>query len=284
MRIFRAASLRAGAAVDTAGAVAMLCVLGAALMAAPHAAARGLPGPEAVAQSLGAPSQIKVFEPHLASADGQVEITYLGFPAVSVMDLVLGDGWRSAGEAVEFRALDGYVSRVMPGRFDQYSAWLVYARADGAPFTVDNPAQNETGVPLGPWYLAWDNIDDPDLIAEGARYWPYQVAEISTFEGYGDLLEPPGLDPRALKGGQLAREACIRCHRINGAGGDKFPVDLLDIVSAYDEQRWVRWLLEPSAVRPGTPMPPMMPRLEERERRQSASEIFTYLNAMRALR
>ena len=96
--------------------------------------------------------------------------------AVDVMARLFGADWSSQAETVEFRALDGYVSRIAVERFLTEGAYIVFMRGDGSPFTVDNLAQNQTGVPLGPYYLVWDNIGNPPFWrkarATGPIRWP----------------------------------------------------------------------------------------------------------------
>ena len=111
---------------------------------------------------------VTVYEPHLSVGNAHVAVDYVGYPAVDVMARLFGADWSSQAETVEFRALDGYVSRIAVERFLTEGAYIVFMRGDGSPFTVDNLAQNQTGVPLGPYYLVWDNIGDPALLAEGA--------------------------------------------------------------------------------------------------------------------
>ena len=89
-----------------------------------------------------------VHEPHLSIGDRRVAIEYAGYPAFDVMAHLFGKDWHEQARTVELRALDGYVSRIDAARFLNDTAFLAFARADGAPFTVDNLRQNQTDVPL----------------------------------------------------------------------------------------------------------------------------------------
>ena len=80
---------------------------------------------------------VAVHEPHLSAGDTRVAIEYVGYPAVDVMARIFGEDWPNQAETVELRALDGYVSRIDIGRFLTEAAYLVFARRDGAPFTID---------------------------------------------------------------------------------------------------------------------------------------------------
>lgn len=221
-----------------------------------------------------------VYEPHLSVGDRHVAIEYVGYPAGDVMARLFGEDWRDRAETVEFRALDGYLSRIDVGRFAEESAYLVFARQDGAPFTVDNVEQNETGVPLGPYYLVWDNISSPALLAEGARNWPYQVKEVRLVTRSAEALLPAGLDARFHEGAELANTHCLSCHQVNGVGGAKFAGNLADIVKDYAEADFMRLVLTPASERTGATMPALSDRLSEGERRRIADAVFDYLKVV----
>ena len=143
----------------------------------------------------------------------------VGYQANDVIARLFGEDWQGRGSTIEFRARDGYVSLIDVSHFSEESAYLVFAREDGAPFTVDNVDQNQMGVPLGPYYLVWDNISSPALVQEGPRYWPYQVREMRLVTVSDEALVPTGLDPRFHEGAELVRTHCLSCHAVNGFGG-----------------------------------------------------------------
>lgn len=255
------------------------------LACAGHAAgAAELPSPEGLQRQIQTPPRaIAVYEPHLSVGGRHVTIRYVGYPAVAVLKRLFGADWRRRGKTVEFRALDGYVSRIPVQRFSGEKAYIVFARQDGAPFTVDNLRQNETGIPLGPYYLVWDNVSNPALLAEGARNWPYQVNEIRLVTLSDRALLPKGLDPRFRSGVGLVKTHCLNCHTVNGYGGEKFEGNLAEIVKDYDRADFFRLLLVPAVERPGATMPSLPGRLPEAERRRIAGAIFDYLRAMPVL-
>ena len=206
---------------------------------------------------------VTVYEPHLSVGDAHTAVDYVGYPAVDVMARLFGADWSSEAETVEFRALDGYVSRLPVERFLTEGAFMVFARGDGAPFTVDNLAQNETDVPLGPYYLVWDNIGNPALLAEGARNWPYQVAEVNLVNLSDAALLPAGLDARFHEGAALAKTHCLSCHLVNGYGGEKYEGNLAEVTKDYEQAEFVSLILAPLSVLEETTMPPLSDRLPE---------------------
>ncbi len=121
---------------------------------------------------------MEVRNPHLALGVDAPVVAFRGFTAAPLLDALLGAEWREGG-AVEFHAADGYVSSIPVEQFERYPAWLVHRRADAGAFVTDNLFQGRREVPLGPWYLVWDNIGRPGLIPLGDHYWPYQVIEVT---------------------------------------------------------------------------------------------------------
>ena len=259
-------------------------VLGLALLALSPLYAAEMPPVDELQARMGAPAgTVTVYEPHLSVGDTHVAVDYVGYPAVDVMARLFGPDWQGEAETVEFRALDGYVSRIAVERFMTEGAFIVFARGDGSPFTVDNLAQNETGVPLGPYYLAWDNVGNPALLAEGARNWPYQVAEVYLVTLSDRALLPAGLDARFHEGAALAKIHCLNCHMVNGYGGEKFEGNLAEFAKVYDEAAFIRLVLAPLSVLEETTMPPLSPRLDEPERERIAQALFDYLKALPVL-
>jgi mono/diheme cytochrome c family protein len=249
------------------------------LAATPGLQAQALPSAALLQARLGAaPQPVTVIEPHLSVGGQQVRLSYLGYPAAQVLAAHLGRDWQTPGKEIEFRALDGYVSRIPVERFGQYRAYLVLARQDGSDFVVDNPGQNEKRVALGPYYLVWDNIAAPELLADGGSGWPYQVAQIALRNSSRTALLPAGLAPGFEAPAALAQKFCLSCHQVNGFGGDKMPLNLAVRAKQIDGPTWQRWLLNPSAVKPGTAMPPLPDTLPERE--AVARQLHDYLKAL----
>jgi mono/diheme cytochrome c family protein len=270
-------------------ALSMALRIGAAIATVTAAGAAGaveLPTPAAAREQLaqdGVPTEVvTVLEPHLTRKGRMPEVRYVGFPADAALAKLLGPDWNAAGRELEFRALDGFVSRIPVERFAQHRAWLVIAREDGRPFQVDNHLQGEQQVPLGPFYLVWDNRRSKALQAEGGALWPYQVGAVSSGPSSTRALLPGGLARRYGAAADLARTNCLSCHRIRGYGGDKMPLDLDVAVKGFDAAAWRRWLLTPSAVRPGTTMPPLAEGRSEADRAAMAQQLYDYLRALPA--
>lgn len=249
--------------------------------------AEPLPAPAALQSLLKSPPQaVAVIEPHLSvKNEPPVRRVYMGYPAAQVLAQLLGADWQKAQHDIEFRALDGFVARIPAERFAKYRAHLVFAQAEPqAPFTVDNKAQGEKDVPLGPYYLVWDNIAAPELQAEGGALWPYQVAQISFSQATPAALLPPGISAEQwAQHAALAQKFCLSCHQINGFGGDKMPLNLAVRAKLLDERTWRVWLLSPQAFKPGTSMPALPETMAHAEREAIATKLHAYLKALPVL-
>ena len=197
-----------------------------------------------------------------------------------MFDALLGPDWRRAGTEVVFEALDGYVSRIPAERFSRYQAYLVFERSGQPEFTVDNLAQNQKNVPLGPYYLVWDNVQAPELLHEGATFWPYQVNQISSQPSRLQALLPGNLASRYQQTAAEAQKLCLSCHQINGFGGHKSPANLVVQARTLGDEAFLKWVLAPSSVKPGTTMPPIADQRPQAEREALARQILDYLKAL----
>ena len=255
--------------------------------AASGAAAAPLRLPDPAAATKAGPRQglVRVVEPHL-SRPGQpaVQVRYRGWPARVFLDRWLGKGWDQGWETgdseLEFRAQDGFVSRIPVARFHRHQAWIVTARADGRPFQVDNHAQGEKQVPLGPYYLIWDNLAEPALQAEGGAVWPYQVISVRRTPSSRAALLPGAMGQHYAAQAQALQTHCLSCHQVNGYGGDKMPLNLALRAREIDAERWRQWLLQPAQLKPGTTMPPLSEGLPQAEREALALQLHDYLKAL----
>ena len=220
------------------------------------------------------PVEIEVIEPLLIEGTRQPHVVYLGYPVEKVLRAILGDQWKTAAAEIEFRALDGYVSHIPTERFDQYHGYLVFAKKHSREFSVKSRAPDAKSISLGPYYLVWDNIHRPDLIQEGATYWPYQVNEIV-------VSKAPEKNPVSGEMSQPARELekyCLSCHKVNRKGGNKAPMDLAEQTKMLGEKGFHAWVLNPSSIKPDSGMPAMFEGMPEPDRRALAARLFHYLN------
>lgn len=239
---------------------------------APHAALQ--------AQLKQEPQRFTVVEPHLTVKGQHTQVTYVGWPAKTVFDALLGPDWQRPGMEVVFQALDGYVSRIPTERFSRFDAYLVFERVGHPSFSVDNLAQNQPNVPLGPYYLVWNNVKAPELLVEGGTFWPYQVNDISVQPSRLQALLPGNLAERYQGVAADVQKLCLSCHQINGFGGNKWPGNLAQLARSLGDDTFLRWVLAPSSLKPGTQMPPIADQRPQAEREVLARQILDYLKAL----
>jgi hypothetical protein len=251
-----------------------------ALSVLASAVAEPLLPPAGLEQLVGAkPTTIKVFEPHLSVDGRKVVVEYVGFPINAVLSKIFGRSWQTSNGNFYFHAKDGYVSSISPQRLEKYKPLLVFRRKDGKAFTVDNPRQHEKNVPLGPYYLVWDNISNEALFQEGAYHWPYQINEIKANTEFPSALIPNKSGHNYAKQIKLAQKYCLTCHQINGTGGKKFARDLVISTKKMQRSQFMQWVTAPEKVKAGTSMPPINTELPSAERNDIASHLYDYLIA-----
>jgi hypothetical protein len=226
---------------------------------------------------------IRVVEPHESSAGRTVTIDYTGLPVDALLTRWFGDRWKAPDSEIVFIASDGYRAAIPSARLQQFHAYLAFARTDGAAFMIDNPSQNQARIPLGPYYLIWDNLNAPELLQRGVYGWPYHVAQIKLHNSTDDrtLLLPANPDADTQQGYRDTQEYCLTCHRIRGVGGEVYARDLLQAVCGWKEADLKAWIDHPNRIRPGTTMPPLGENLPSEQRRQLIDRMVRYLDALK---
>jgi mono/diheme cytochrome c family protein len=255
----------------------LICILP---LLTPGLSAEELPAARELLQQMKMSGQyVTVVEPHQSDPSHRTHITYLAVAANQVLDHLFGHDWQSSDNDIVFSATDGYQFAGNSQRFVRYKAYLAYARADGKPFAlVDNKGQR---TELAPYYLIWDNIEDPSLIGQGAYGWPYQVAQVDLrpVSTYAPLL-PENASQHARDGFVLFKEYCLICHRIGNIGGEKLSTDLRQSLCSLKDSELQALIDNPSdALRKGG-MPPLDAQLQGEGRRQTIDLIMAYLRAL----
>ena len=225
-----------------------------------------------------APRTIRVFDPY-----EEREVAFEAFPLDAVLDAVYSPSWRTREELL-LSCSDGYQPIVPVGRVLAHAAWLAFDRVDEPGFSI---LKLESGsrrrIDLSPFYLVWENLDDPQLRVEGDYGWPYQLVAIDLIRSqdrFPNMLPPAGASPEARSGFASFRIHCSRCHAINGDGGNVGPELNGPLRPAeYRDSSWLeRWIDDPSRMQPTARMPRLNPALPDR--RQTIADIVAYLRAM----
>ncbi len=259
---------------------------GLILLLTVHAQAAGLElRLDQVKKDLGTEAvEITVLEPHMKCGEADCTVTYVGIPLGKVMQFYFPDTWDGFSGVIQFYASDGYLASVNAGKAHKQAAFLTYKRADGKPFIIDNERQNEKDLPLGPFYLVWDNLGDPDLRKQGAYGWPYQVVRIELLPAsVYDRLLPEDASPAAREGFEDWKTYCMGCHQIDGVGGRKNPADLRELLKGKSREELRAWISCPGSLRPKTTMPPLNVNLDKQERDLVIERIMDYLDTLKNL-
>src|SRR5690606_572299 len=111
-------------------------------------------------------------------------------------------------------------------------AFFAFERVGNSYFVLNNKAQNDIAVGLGPFYLIWDNFADRAIRGLGASVWPYQVVAVDLVrfvDRFPGMAPDAGASKSVVNGFKTYRTHCMSCHTINGEGGKKardlnFPV------------------------------------------------------------
>jgi mono/diheme cytochrome c family protein len=197
---------------------------------------------------------ITVWEPH-----EDKNVTYEGIDVGKLFAAVYGDDWKKTDEVL-FTCVDGYQPVLPMDRFNRHAGLLAYRRLDQDAFNIQNRFQGEKDVPLGPFYLVWDNLQSKELRDQGASAWAYQIVgvDLVAFADRFPRMSPPkDASDKAKKGFLAFRENCMSCHTINGEGGNKAPeLNYPMSVTEYLSDAWMRkWLMEPRSIRYNSTMP-----------------------------
>lgn len=222
--------------------------------------------------------RVEVFEPY-----EQTNVAFMALPFEQVLDRAYGTSWRER-DAILFTCLDGYEPTIAVRRVLDQRAFLAIDRPGDVGFTILKYEEGEEKrVDLGPFYIIWENIDDARIRNEGDYGWPYEVVGIdlvSFRSRFHEMAPPSNASDQVLAGFEAFVVHCSKCHTINGRGGAIGPeLNYPANPTEYMKDEWLRkWIDDPASIRFAPRMPPLNPRLPDRER--IIDDIVMYLRAM----
>jgi cytochrome c2 len=226
-------------------------------------------------QTLIPSSVVKVLDPYKQNIQ-----QYKGFAINVLLESLYGNNWQQQ-EEVLLTSPDGYQVAIPMKRFLQYQGFLAYENVNSPQFEITNNLVEQTIMELTPFYLIWDNINQPH--SSQLSQWPYQIMsiELVKFAEKFPQMMPPAESSDEVKRGLLTfRNFCQNCHSINGDGGKKaldlnYPISVMEYM---DEAKLKIWISSPTDILPDTTMPALPYQLKNRE--QKISDIIAYLKVM----
>lgn len=149
-------------------------------------------------------------------------MTYQGYPLADVLKTLPDiEKLMHSGSEVVFHCLDGYTPS-MPIETVFKKRGVLAVRQVGAENGEDWTPIKAGGktVSPAPFYLVWEDVP----FGDHEYRWPYKLTkiEIVSSEDYFRAAYPKGPD-KALKGFDIFKTHCIRCHSINLTGGTEGP-------------------------------------------------------------
>ena len=208
--------------------------------------------------------------------------TYEGISLQALLELAFGKTW-SSFDLVRFVTQDGYQPVIPTDRIIAGSGVISTGEKGYTGFSKLQRKNGESVDP-GPFYLVWENINDKGSREDPWISWPWKITaiELSSFRREFPRSAPPLLSGNTAMEGFLAfRQHCIRCHTINGDGGQigpelNYPVN----VTEYWKEEWLaRFIADPQSIRANSKMIPFY--RDVKNRQIIISSIISYLKTMK---
>jgi len=168
---------------------------------------------------------------------------YRAFALSDLLTLAYGERWQSDSFSdIAFIAVDGYEA-VAPlrllGNPGGYLAFEDLDVGDGwEPITKGS-------VDPGPLFLVWTG---PDQTPRHGYPWPWQIAALNLlrFADQYPALAPDGAaGPEVMRGFDLFRQRCLRCHAINGQGGRVGPdLNAPQSITSYRSETMIKAFIQ----------------------------------------
>ena len=225
-------------------------------------------------------AELQIKEPY----SGELEVAQ-GWPIQQVMGHLFGPTWKEKSEWV-FVCQDGYRA-ILPTRklLDHRGLLATSWKGRGTFDVLKEVGGKKQKVPVGPYYLVWENIQDVEMAKEGDHGWPYQVVGIEAAEPVASRWVPDArASIRVRKGYEAFKSYCLNCHSVDAQGGKVGPELHVPVSAAkyYNPAFLPQWILNPASIRAGTPMPPYRPEADMSERKAEVQNVVAYLGWLAA--
>lgn len=207
--------------------------------------------------------------------------TYQGVDLVDLLTLGFGERWKRY-DAVKFFSRDGYQPLMTRAAILAHRGLVAFREEGRDGFSPFRRGQGETVDP-GPFWVVWDVIDDPAAKSDPWLSWPWQLVGMELVRldlEFPRAAPPANASEDARRGFTAFLQHCVKCHRINGEGGDigpelNYPVS----VTEYWQPTWLpKFIADPRSVKWNSKMVGFYPGVRNRE--AIIRDIVAYLNVM----
>jgi cytochrome c2 len=206
---------------------------------------------------------------------------YQGVDLAELLELGFGEQWQRY-DLVKFVSRDGYQPLIAQEAIAAHKG-LVAVREEGRTgFSPFRRSQGETVDP-GPFWLVWDTVGDPAAKTDGWLSWPWQLTtiELTRLDREFPRTAPPlGASEDANRGFTAFLQHCVKCHQVNGDGGDLGPeLNYPASVTEYWQPDWLaKFIADPQSVRHHSKMVGFYAGTQNRA--ALVKDIVSYLKAM----
>lgn len=208
--------------------------------------------------------------------------TYDGISITKLLDQVFGSGWEKF-DAIKFTSRDGY-QPIIPTTSITANFGVISIDEAGKQGFGELQRKNGETVDPGPFFLVWENLKNTRANTDLWLSWPWQITgvELTSFAHEFPHSAPPNTAGRLAQKGFLAfRQHCIKCHTINGDGGNVGPELNVPVnVTEYWKEKWLaRFIADPQSVRANSKMISFYRDVENRQ--ENIESIIAYLKVMK---
>jgi len=152
-------------------------------------------------------------------------------------------------QEVIFLCDDGYSSRIPFNTLMSDEGYLVNKDIDS-----ELQWEKEINDKFGKAYLVWD-IDEKD----NSHSFPYGILQIKivSIEDEYQRIKPNGSSEKVAGGYSLFKEHCIKCHMVNGVGGEVGPElnQPMSVTEYWKAEHLENFILDPQQYRSNSKMP-----------------------------
>jgi cytochrome c2 len=207
--------------------------------------------------------------------------TYEGISLTALLDNVFGSGWK-VFDACKFTTMDGYQPIIPISSIITNYALIAVSERGHSGFTELKRSNGETVDP-GPFFLVWKNIQNKSQKRDPWLSWPWQITGIeliSFVREFPHSAPPIHATDMEQRGFLDFRQHCIKCHSINGDGGNvgpelNYPIN----VTEYWKEEWLaRFIADPQSIRSNSKMIPFYRDVDNRQ--AIITSIIAYLKVM----